>query len=153
MGPEEKKKLNEEQRRRLRICARDRWRCRYCGRDFSHLSDDASAFKSACTEGPVIDHILPKSRGGDSTDANLGCSCWPCNSSKRNKTVEEYRHYCSYMRSNAYRAICQLQQAQIEHSTPFDHEIERAIDWLFQQSPVFVFYFEAENATTGHVES
>lgn len=42
-------------------------------------------------ENVTIEHILPISRGGAHEAANLALCCRPCNSSKNNKTLEEYK--------------------------------------------------------------
>ena len=49
--------------------------CEYC------LCPEAYA-----TQAHSIEHILPKSRGGASTEDNLALSCQGCNGSKYNKT-------------------------------------------------------------------
>jgi len=51
---------------RRAVLARDRHSCQYCGSRF-HLT---------------IDHIIPRSRGGESTWENIVTSCAPCNSRK-----------------------------------------------------------------------
>lgn len=57
---------------RKAIFARDGYRCQYCG-------------------GPAenIDHIVPRSRGGDHSWYNVVASCRKCNGKKENKTPEE----------------------------------------------------------------
>ena len=64
---------------RLNIFARDKWTCQYCGKTFKN--------KSALT----IDHVMPKSRGGDSSWTNLTTACARCNTLKANKTPKECR--------------------------------------------------------------
>ncbi|MGX5220269.1 HNH endonuclease [Pseudomonas segetis] len=54
---------------RARILKRDGYKCQYCG----------------STEHPCIDHVIPVSRGGDSSDDNLQVLCLPCNTKKGNK--------------------------------------------------------------------
>lgn len=54
---------------RVRILERDGYRCQSCGAE-SHL---------------CIDHIIPVSRGGDSSDDNLQVLCHSCNTKKGNK--------------------------------------------------------------------
>lgn len=61
---------------RLRIFERDNYTCRYCGRRGEKLE---------------CDHVLPLSRGGTNDDSNLAAACVPCNRSKRNRTVEEWK--------------------------------------------------------------
>lgn len=58
---------------RKRIYKRDDNQCVYCGSK-KHLT---------------IDHVLPKSRGGDNTWKNLVTCCLSCNLKKGNKTPEE----------------------------------------------------------------
>jgi hypothetical protein len=61
---------------RARILRRDGEVCAYC----------------ATTNGPFeIDHIHPISRGGSNWDGNLCVACLPCNRSKSDKTVAEWR--------------------------------------------------------------
>lgn len=74
-------------RRVHRIGSRDGYDCAYCGRDLA----------CPCTLDPgcdpaVLDHVLPLSRGGPDTDDNLLLACWPCNSSKSDRTPSEWGH-------------------------------------------------------------
>lgn len=49
--------------------------CEYCG----------------STEKLTLDHIIPVSRGGPNTLENVTIACKSCNSSKNNKTLEEWK--------------------------------------------------------------
>lgn len=61
---------------RTNVYARDESRCQYCGEKFS-----ASAL--------TFDHVLPRSRGGQTTWQNIVTACMPCNRIKGDKTPEE----------------------------------------------------------------
>lgn len=71
--PEQRVKLN-----RRNLFARDRNRCQYCGHHFptSELS---------------IDHVLPRSQGGEDSWTNLVCACIRCNARKGGRTPEQAR--------------------------------------------------------------
>lgn len=58
---------------RQNLFKRDRNACLYCG----------------STKDLTLDHVLPKSRGGESNWTNLATACKKCNSIKGNKTPEE----------------------------------------------------------------
>ena len=64
--------------KRLRIYMRDKFRCQYCGekKDVDELT---------------LDHILPRSRGGDNSPLNVVTACLKCNNRKSNRTPEEAR--------------------------------------------------------------
>lgn len=56
------------------IMRRDSYVCQYCG----------------TKKGPLtIDHVVPKTRGGDDSWENLVCACVACNNKKGNRTPEE----------------------------------------------------------------
>lgn len=55
------------------VLARDDHRCQYCG-SRSHLT---------------IDHVIPRSRGGNSSWENIVTSCAPCNSRKGDRLPRE----------------------------------------------------------------
>jgi 5-methylcytosine-specific restriction endonuclease McrA len=57
---------------RAGILARDRHTCAYCGR-----------------HATTVDHVLPQSRGGESTWLNAVAACAPCNHRKANRTPRE----------------------------------------------------------------
>ena len=61
---------------RRNIFARDGNRCQYCGRKFptSELS---------------LDHVTPRSRGGETSWENIVCSCVKCNVRKGGRTPQE----------------------------------------------------------------
>ena len=58
------------------IFARDNWTCQYC-KD-----------KLTSSNG-TLDHVVPRSRGGESSWENLVTACKPCNSQKGNRTPNE----------------------------------------------------------------
>src|ERR1041384_3182882 len=64
--------------KRLRIYMRDKVRCQYCGE------------KKPASE-LTLDHILPRSRGGDNSPVNIVTACVPCNNRKGNRTPAEAR--------------------------------------------------------------
>ena len=61
---------------RRNILKRDGHKCAYCGRADLPLT---------------IDHIVPKSKGGDESWENLVAACLPCNNKKGDRTLEEAR--------------------------------------------------------------
>jgi len=64
--------------KRSRIYMRDKFRCQYCGE------------KKGLAE-LTLDHILPRSRGGDNSPLNIVTACIRCNNRKSNRTPEEAR--------------------------------------------------------------
>jgi 5-methylcytosine-specific restriction endonuclease McrA len=56
------------------ILRRDGYTCQYCGRRGERLT---------------VDHIIPRSRGGETTWINVVAACLKCNLKKGNRTVEE----------------------------------------------------------------
>lgn len=64
--------------KRLRIYMRDKFRCQYCG--------------DKKTAGDLtLDHILPRSRGGDNSPVNIVTACVQCNNRKGDRTPAEAR--------------------------------------------------------------
>lgn len=61
---------------RKNIFTRDKNTCQYCGRHFKSVDLN-------------LDHVLPKSRGGQMRWDNIVCSCIPCNTRKANRTPRE----------------------------------------------------------------
>lgn len=71
--PKQKVHLN-----RRSVLARDGHICQYCGRRFP-------------THQLSIDHVVPRSRGGETTWENVVCACLACNVSKGGRTPHEAR--------------------------------------------------------------
>ena len=61
---------------RKAVLARDGWTCQYCGSDKPSLT---------------VDHVIPRSRGGESVWENIVASCAPCNRKKGNRLPHEIR--------------------------------------------------------------
>jgi 5-methylcytosine-specific restriction endonuclease McrA len=59
---------------RRALFARDGWRCVYCGTSSGRLT---------------LDHVVPRSRGGESIWENVVTSCAPCNLRKGNRLLDE----------------------------------------------------------------
>jgi 5-methylcytosine-specific restriction endonuclease McrA len=61
---------------RKNILMRDRYTCQYC-------------HKTLSSGELTLDHVVPRSRAGESTWENLVACCNPCNNRKGNRTPEE----------------------------------------------------------------
>lgn len=61
---------------RRNIFARDNNRCQYCGKKFP-------------TTELSLDHVVPRSQGGDTTWENIVCACVRCNVRKGGRTPQE----------------------------------------------------------------
>jgi len=61
---------------RRALFARDGWRCVYCGTSGGRLT---------------LDHVVPRSRGGESVWENVVTSCAPCNLRKGNRLPHEIK--------------------------------------------------------------
>ena len=59
---------------RRALFARDGWRCMYCGTTSGRLT---------------LDHVVPRSKGGESSWENVVTSCAPCNLRKGDRLLEE----------------------------------------------------------------
>ncbi len=64
------------------VCRRYADTCIYCG----------------STEKITIEHLTPVSRGGTNKATNLAPACLSCNSSKRNKTYDEYVEWRKFIK-------------------------------------------------------
>ncbi len=60
---------------RRAVLARDLWTCQYCG--------------TTKPTGMTVDHVIPRSRGGESVWDNIVASCAPCNRRKGDKLPRE----------------------------------------------------------------
>jgi 5-methylcytosine-specific restriction endonuclease McrA len=56
----------------------------------AHGNSGCAHCSAALPEGGVIDHVIPISRGGLSTVANMRVVCVLCNSSKKDKLLDEW---------------------------------------------------------------
>ena len=61
---------------RRTVLARDHYTCQYCG-------------KQPGKGNLTLDHVLPRSRGGETTWENVVAACGPCNRRKGDRTPEE----------------------------------------------------------------
>ena len=59
---------------RRALFARDGWKCVYCGTSGGRLT---------------LDHVIPRSKGGDSVWENVVTACAPCNLRKGDRLLEE----------------------------------------------------------------
>ncbi|MDP9189949.1 MAG: HNH endonuclease [Actinomycetota bacterium] len=61
---------------RKAVLARDEWMCQYCGSE---------------KPGLTVDHVIPRSRGGESVWENIVAACAACNRRKGNRMPHEVR--------------------------------------------------------------
>lgn len=76
LGKYERLPWNEWKIIRERIFKRDNFTCVYCGATDKNLE---------------CDHVHPISKGGSNLDENLATACEPCNRSKKDKLLKEWK--------------------------------------------------------------
>jgi 5-methylcytosine-specific restriction endonuclease McrA len=123
---------------RLAIYARHGWRCWYCGESFVYLRDPTVRWCEI--EPPTIEHQVPLSKGGLTRLANLVMACKTCNSTKRTKTVEEYRAWLLSKQpiSRALKALTEITASRAN----IDPSVLETMAWLQGQLPSITFWGE-----------
>lgn len=69
-----------------KVFERDAWRCGLCGR-----KTNKNKRGTQHSLAPVVDHIIPLSKGGEHTYRNVQCACHECNSVKGADIVGQLR--------------------------------------------------------------
>lgn len=72
-----KKTIKSATGKKHKIFARDGWVCVYCTK--AYTPDELT-----------LDHVIPKSKGGDSSSSNLVTACRECNNKKSDRTDHEF---------------------------------------------------------------
>ena len=106
---------------RFNIYARDRSTCQYCGIRFARCDLN-------------LDHVVPRSQGGQSTWENVVCSCLVCNRRKGGQTPDQ-------------AGMKLLRAPRRPEWTPFVLEVfspDRHADWAPFMSTVDVSYWNTE---------
>lgn len=85
------------------VCARDRWVCAY---------QRPEVCKGRAT---TIDHVIPRSKGGENTWENVVAACAPCNHRKGNKSLAELGWE---MKTTPWRPIGALARVLVHANRP-----------------------------------
>jgi hypothetical protein len=87
-------------------------RCWFCGQELTQMQ---------------IDHAVPRVKGGTHDLDNLLPACRPCNTTKKDKTIEEYRTYLQWQLVDT----TPFTQSQIEYLASRGIEIPEPARLLF----------------------
>ncbi len=83
--------VRESSSKRTKVYIRDGYQCQYCGIKASLNGKVDKGHKTITVKELTLDHIFPRSRGGDSSMGNLVTACIKCNQRKDDRTPEEAR--------------------------------------------------------------
>lgn len=105
-------------------------RCSYCGKAEEYLE---------------IDHMIPRAQGGTNHIENLTPACFRCNSSKRNRTVDQFRRKLMLKRYgyNPYFTKEQIEFLRFGLEIEIDEEKIESV--LRDECDHAKFYFEGGN--------
>lgn len=71
---------------RENVLHRDKYRCQYCGIKVGDQIKTDIVFQTLHVKDLTIDHVIPRSKGGNSTWPNVVTCCRACNSIKADRT-------------------------------------------------------------------
>ena len=102
----------------LEVFKKNNGNCWYCG----------------CCNANTVDHVVPKSNSGSDDIENLVPACKKCNSQKNKKTLEQFRFYCSWSKTNYSKVISSMDAHRLieigvnfngfKNDHKFSHEIK-----------------------------
>jgi 5-methylcytosine-specific restriction endonuclease McrA len=95
---------------KLRVWARDKWTCAYCGDPVEDCADIYPAPPKSAT----VDHKIPRSQGGGNDQTNLVTACYECNQAKMNFThLDEYNREYSGRETTLKAALNRARTAMV----------------------------------------
>lgn len=79
---------------KLKVWQRDNYKCYYCGRRVRDYFPEITGNRIP-GDAATVDHIIPRSKGGDDIDTNTVISCRRCNTilGNFNGTLKEKKKY------------------------------------------------------------
>jgi 5-methylcytosine-specific restriction endonuclease McrA len=98
---------------RFNVFLRDRFRCQYCGESFP-------------AKDLTFEHVIPKSKGGETSWTNIVAACEPCNTAKDNRT--EMRPIRAPFVPTARELMA------VRRALPQGYLHESWLDWLYWES-------------------
>jgi len=120
--------------------------CWYCGIELKPWTINGKQKDSF-----TIDHLIPISRGGTNEATNLVPTCSFCNTSKGNRTLEEYRQ--SLVDKQPYGSAAKLLEfaQEILEAIPDSHSEDLAaiIEYCKDNADLIVFHGEQADAGEG----
>jgi len=111
--------------KRLRefVWLRDGYRCQYCGVSVAALGE------------ATADHIIPSSLGGEDVADNLRTACRPCNSTKKDNSVEWFRMFLAMGRTR-YANVITLEQYHRLRGLGVALEPLETLPFFFESQPI-----------------
>lgn len=122
--------------RKKRISLKSNGLCWYCGCNLVSTPHDPAEF--------TLDHLEPRSRGGNHKDDNLVVACRRCNTKKWGRSLEEYR-YSFALSSEHHQARKALVKALYLLPISQAIKISEVMEWIDSQESEVVFYGEQIN--------
>lgn len=96
---------------RVHILERDGYKCAYCGK-----------------QAKTVDHIIPRSHGGDESPTNLVACCTSCNSAKCDRGLEE-----SGMQIQEHNVLCNAVNNATNNPLSYICHLTSKLSTLFEQ--------------------
>lgn len=96
---------------RFEILTRDGYRCRYCG-------------ATAQTTELHIDHVLPRSAGGEDDASNLVTACIDCNFGKSDRKLIGIPQGFALSRDKRPERMARMRYAKKQHASPSEHVLD-----------------------------
>ena len=114
MGQTPKKPVKPIKRQLLLFVIENGVKCAYCHRKY----DDIKVKRT-------VDHIIPKSKGGETTPNNVLICCGTCNVDKGNENVEDYIKNNKRAKENIRRYMAKIELCMINNKS-----YAKKIEWL-----------------------
>ena len=99
---------------RLRIYARDGWRCVWCTCEVERSTqpEDGILVRGDIIRQASIDHVVPRSRGGSNTASNLITCCAHCNPRRGDRSVFGFAALLFSTREQIRACVLRVRAAQ-----------------------------------------
>jgi uncharacterized phage protein (TIGR02220 family) len=134
---------------RQAIMGRDQYVCHICGEitdDSNYTSNGPGSTMRYGKNYPSIDHIRPKSKGGNDYPNNLKCACLSCNKGRKDRPIEDESDVVLRPFQEHSKITPEQTETETETETIYSSEIKNIIIYLNVKAGTN--YRETSEATT-----